>query len=86
MYYSYVEIEYIATSFSPTRTDLTLKLLKMFLEINATTDKGMNVVAKRYGLVNEWRDTIKESKEEDRATKNYKLLVLVKTTSKKDNV
>jgi hypothetical protein len=27
MYYSYIEIEYIATSFSPTRTDLALKLL-----------------------------------------------------------
>ncbi len=27
MYYSYVEIEYIATSFSPSRTDLALKLL-----------------------------------------------------------
>ena len=60
--------------------------LKMFLGINATTDERMNVVAKRYGLVNEWRDTIKESKEDNRATKYYKLLVLVKTTSKKDNV
>jgi hypothetical protein len=27
MYYSYVEIEYIATSFSPARTDLAVKLL-----------------------------------------------------------
>ncbi len=27
MYYSYVENEYIATSFSPARTDLSLKLL-----------------------------------------------------------
>ncbi len=27
MYYSYVGIEYVATSFSPTRTDLALKLL-----------------------------------------------------------
>ncbi len=27
MYYSYVEIEYVATSFSPTRMDLVLKLL-----------------------------------------------------------
>jgi hypothetical protein len=27
MYYSYVEIEYIARSFSPARTDLALKLL-----------------------------------------------------------
>ncbi len=29
MYYSYVEIEYVATSFSPARTDLALKLLKL---------------------------------------------------------
>ncbi len=27
MYYSYVEIEYVATNFSPARTDLALKLL-----------------------------------------------------------
>ena len=27
MYHSYVEIEYVATSFSPARTDLALKLL-----------------------------------------------------------
>ncbi len=27
MYYSYIEIEYVATSFSPARTDLALKLL-----------------------------------------------------------
>jgi hypothetical protein len=27
MYYSYVEIEYIAMSFSPTRTDLAVELL-----------------------------------------------------------
>jgi hypothetical protein len=28
MYYSYVEIEYIATSFSPARMDFAVKLLK----------------------------------------------------------
>ncbi len=27
MYYSYLEIEYVATSFSPARMDLALKLL-----------------------------------------------------------
>jgi hypothetical protein len=34
MYYSYVEIEYVAMSFSPARTDLALKLLtrKMLLK------------------------------------------------------
>jgi hypothetical protein len=34
MYYSYVDIEYVATSFSPTRTDLALKLLSDFWEVN----------------------------------------------------
>jgi hypothetical protein len=29
MYYSYVEIEYVAMSFSPARTDLALKLLTL---------------------------------------------------------
>jgi hypothetical protein len=29
MYYSYVEIEYVAMSFSPARTDLALKLLNI---------------------------------------------------------
>jgi hypothetical protein len=29
MYYSYVEIEYVATGFSPARTDLALKLLSL---------------------------------------------------------
>jgi hypothetical protein len=74
----------------PMETDLENLLqtsdLKMFLGLNATTDEGMNAVAKRYGLVNEWRDTIKESKKDNHATKYYKFLVLVKTTSKKDNV
>ncbi len=32
MYYSYVEIEYVATSFSPARTDLALKLLTASIE------------------------------------------------------
>jgi hypothetical protein len=31
MYYSYVEIEYVATSFSPARTDLALKLLRDYI-------------------------------------------------------
>jgi hypothetical protein len=34
MYYSYVKIEYIATSFSPTRTDLALKLLRVFSNLS----------------------------------------------------
>jgi hypothetical protein len=34
MYYSYVEIEYIATSFSPARTNLALKLLMNLLPLS----------------------------------------------------
>jgi hypothetical protein len=34
MYYSYVEIEYVATSFSPARTDLALKLLTGCIEFH----------------------------------------------------
>jgi hypothetical protein len=49
MYYSYVEIEYVATSFSPTRMDLALKLLsgkallyQQYLE-SKQNDTTMNV-------------------------------------------
>ena len=50
------------------------RLLLVSVGINATTDEGMNDVAKRYGLVKEWRDTIKESKEDDRATKYCRII------------
>ncbi len=30
MYYSYVEIDYVATSFSPARMDLAVKLLMLY--------------------------------------------------------
>jgi hypothetical protein len=32
MFYSYVEIEYVATSFSPARTDLAVKLLRQSVD------------------------------------------------------
>ncbi len=42
MYYSYVEIEYVATSFSTARTDLALKLLnKIFLGVDPGGSHGM---------------------------------------------
>ncbi len=41
MYYSYVEIKYVATSFSPARTDLALKLLSGLISHYKTeTDDG----------------------------------------------
>jgi hypothetical protein len=36
MYYSYVEIEYVAMSFSPARTDLALKLLRVYGQMRLT--------------------------------------------------
>ncbi len=33
MYYSYVEIEYVATSFSPARMDLGVKLLRRVVNL-----------------------------------------------------
>ncbi len=36
MYYSYVEIEYVATSFSPARTDLALKLMYTLYHLTHT--------------------------------------------------
>ncbi len=49
MYYSYVEFEYVATSFSPARTDLAVKLLsgkalmyQQYLE-SKQNDTTMNV-------------------------------------------
>jgi hypothetical protein len=49
MYYSYVEIEYVATSFSPARTDLAVKLLTseitMFLEVRDVDDVDAVVAA-----------------------------------------
>ncbi len=44
MYYSYVEIEYVATNFSPARMDLALKLLKPNTRWNYginSCDKGL---------------------------------------------
>jgi hypothetical protein len=46
MYYSYVEIEYVATSFSPARTDLALKLLCIItfaLMLTAAQSKSLTV-------------------------------------------
>jgi hypothetical protein len=44
MYYSYVEIEYVATSFSPARTDLALKLLTQQQQYHKrTTLRTMNI-------------------------------------------
>jgi hypothetical protein len=38
MYYSYVEIDNVATSFSPARTDLAVKLLSKILKCHLSSD------------------------------------------------
>ncbi len=48
MYYFYVEIEYVATSFSPARTDLALKLLSKDLFLFKAS------LASRARLVQNW--------------------------------
>ncbi len=40
MYYSYVENEYIATSFSPARMDLAVKLLSCQVKTHVSCDQG----------------------------------------------
>jgi hypothetical protein len=44
MYYSYVEIEYVAASFSPARTDLALKLLINMSKMRMEAKKPHNTV------------------------------------------
>ncbi len=50
MYYSYVEIEYVAMSFSPTRTDLALKLLKLHKKYNLNHFAPMHICLRRLCL------------------------------------
>ena len=66
--------------------NILIPFLKNVFETDASTDEGMKKVAKDYGVYKEWRDYLKESKEDDCATKYYKLLLLVKTMSQDDNV
>jgi hypothetical protein len=46
MYYSYIEIEYVATSFSPARMDLALKLL-IAVETSIFCPKSRDVPVQR---------------------------------------
>jgi hypothetical protein len=66
--------------------NILIPFLKNVFETDASTDEGMKKVAKDYGVYKEWRDYLKESKEDDRATKYYKLLLLVKIMSQDDNI
>ncbi len=50
MFYSYVEIEYVATSFSPARMDLALKLLNSTSSIEVRRHKVNDLQR----LINDW--------------------------------
>jgi hypothetical protein len=53
MYYSYIEIDLVATSFSPARTDLAVKLLSNFA---MPTEKSMRTNSTSCVLyLNTWR-------------------------------
>jgi hypothetical protein len=49
MYYSYVEIEYVATSFSPARTNLALKLLRVIYLVFKTASRHAEEVIDHQG-------------------------------------
>jgi hypothetical protein len=57
--------------------------LKRFLTSDATTDKGQQAIANFYDVNDEWTTSSHSS---DRIDKYYKLLHLVKTKSKIDNI
>ncbi len=49
MYYSYVEIENVATSFSPARMDLALNLLRMYGPMRSTHKHSQGFVMTVFG-------------------------------------
>ncbi len=77
----------ISISFFPPRKEFYRKIqeesFKRFLTSDATTDEGQQAIANFYNVYDEWT-TLSHSS--DRINKYYKLLHLVKTKSKKDNI
>ncbi len=66
--------------------ELIQNCYKTFLEIDATTDDGMMVVAEHCGVQHNWRSYLEERIHIDRAEKYCNLLLLVQTLSKEDHV
>jgi hypothetical protein len=64
MYYSYVEIEYVAMSFSPARTDLALKLLTndLILAAGATHLFGKKISQFKSRIKMRWGGPVQISK------------------------
>ncbi len=77
----------ILISFFPPSKEFYRKIqeesFKWFLTSHATTDKGQQAIANFYDVYDEWTTSSHSS---DRIDKNYELLHLVKTKSKKDNI
>jgi hypothetical protein len=59
------------------------KKFKQFFSIDGTTEDGPNAIGHYYGVLNKWTVSNHEG---DHVDKYYKLLLLVKTKSKNDNV
>jgi hypothetical protein len=56
------------------------------LETNATTDEGMQYVARHYGVEAQWKSYLDGSRGDNRAKDYYKLLHIIKTLSNQDFV
>ncbi len=77
----------ISSSFFPPNEDFYADIqgegFKRFSLSNATTDDGQKAIAVFYDVCDEWTQSTRGS---DTINNYYKLLLLVKTKSKKDNV
>jgi hypothetical protein len=82
----HVDIGIFVSFFPPTNEfyeDIQGDNFKQFLSSNGTTNEGQHTIAKYYGVFDKWTASEHCS---DKIDKYYKLLLLVKTKSKKDNV
>ncbi len=66
MYYSYVEIEYVATSFSPARTDLALKLFLTEMQLKYSVTK-----IKLFAIGMLWKQPIKVYSDQKKSHKMH---------------
>jgi hypothetical protein len=65
-------------------TEIFAKDYRTCLESNATTDDGMQYVAKQYGVEAQWKSYLDGSRQNNCAKDYYKLLQIVKTLSNED--
>jgi hypothetical protein len=67
-------------------SELFDKDYRVFLETNATTDVGMQYVAKHHGVEAQWKSYLDGSRRNNRAKDYYRLLQIIKTLSNEDYV